>query len=821
MRIAFGCDHRGFPHKSAIVEALEADGHAILDLGTFSEDPVDYPDYARAVANAVRNNFVDVGVLLCGTGVGASIAANKIRGIRAALVHDELTARQSRADDDANVLCLGARVNDIATTIGLARIFLATPFSNAERHVRRVAKVLALENGLPPSPGRLPLRRAPEEPETAEPAKGGVGDVTPVAPPPVERPAPARVEPSPGASPGPAASRARGTPVSPPPSGTPAVAAAPAGSAPAVEAAAPRAATAGPRSEAGSAALPVLDDGAHVDPATFPPVRDALRRLDAMDFGERLWVKDAALWSTAPEVQATIRNRLGWLTVPTLMREYTADLKDFATEVRRLGYSHVLLLGMGGASLAAEVLSRTFGSKMGFPDLTVLDSTDPAAVKETLARIPLSRTLFVVSSKSGTTTEAHALYKFFRAQVEASKPPKPGQHFVAITDPGSPLETLAKEGRFRRTFLNHPSIGGRYSALSFFGLVPAALVGVDIDRLLERADEMVSACGASVPVQENPALVLGAVLAGLALRGRDKITFVVSEPIGALGLWLEQLLAESMGKDGKGLIPVDREPLGRPTAYGNDRLFVSIRLAGETADRALDAIEGAGHPVYRLTLGDPLDLGAEFFRWELATAAAGALLGVNPFDEPNVAQAKEATQAMLAAYRKSKRLPESPADREEDGILLLANQGAKPASVREGLAQFLAQAGPGEYVALLAYLAPDHETAAALQGLRAVIRDRFRLATTAGWGPRYLHSTGQLHKGGPPTVRAIQLTGDDRFDVAVPGESYGFSTLKAAQARGDLETLRKEGRRVIRLHLGGRPAAALEKLARMLDETLR
>ena len=849
MRIAFGCDHAGFPLKDTLVDALQADGHDLLDLGTFSEEPVDYPDFARAVANAVQKKFVDLGVLVCGSGIGASIAANKFRGIRAALVHDDVTARQSRADDDANVLCLGAQVLDAERAVELTRTFLATPFSNDERHVRRVAKIIDLEGGI--------LSRAERGKPGATPARAP--DAVPEGVRPAAAPAPAPPRPAPAAPPeprrGPEAPRAPS-----PPAEAPRPAARPAATTPAAARVVrppeppprsrPERAPATPRSELeeavraaaaavgepeaptapegvialdpGLAARPGVATGPRVvagprgDATAQAPVQAALKQLETLEFADRLWVKDASLWSDESEVQASIKNRLGWLTSPTLMREYAADLKSFATEIRRLGFSNILLLGMGGSSLAPEVMNRTFGSKMGFPDLTVLDSTDPLAVKNTLARLQLSRTLFIVSSKSGTTAEVLAFYRFFRAQVEAGKPPKPGQNFIAITDPGSPLEKLAKDAGFRRTFLNHPSIGGRFSALSFVGLVPAALIGVDIDRLLERASEMVEACADSVPVRENPALTLGALLGGFALRGRDKVTFVISEKIATLGEWLEQLLAESTGKDGKGLIPVDREPLGAPAAYGEDRLFVAIQLKDDAPLPALDAIEAAGHPVYRLTLKDPYDLGAEFFRWELGTVAAGALLGVNPFDEPNVLEAKEATQAMLAAYKKSKRLPDWTVDREEDGILLLANQDQKPASVTEGLGEFLGQAGPDDYVALLAYLTPDLDTTGALQTLRVALRDRLRVATTAAYGPRYLHSTGQLHKGGPPKVLAIQLTGDDREDIAIPGEGYGFSVLKAAQAIGDLETLRKANRRVIRLHLGGRAEAAIEKVAGMV-----
>jgi RpiB/LacA/LacB family sugar-phosphate isomerase len=862
MRIAFGCDHAGFPHKDGLIEALQADGQDVLDMGTFSEDPVDYPDFARAVANAVRNRFVDTGVLLCGSEVGAAVAANKIRGIRAAAVHDEYTARQSRTDDDANVICLGARVIDVERCVVLVREFLATPFSNEEGHIRRIAKIADLESGLAQvAAGATRARPAAVAPATA-PAKSKAA----AAPPPPPEPA----EPEPVAAPEPAAKAARAATVAPPGPAPAARTPEPARERPAPPepAAAPKpppkappkvepkpepepepqpvpvapAATARKAARAESleevarvaaatvnereAAAPAedvlsLDDAFRTDPTTLAPAQAALQRFESMDFAERIWVKDATLWSEQAETQALIRNRLGWLTSPTLMKEYAGDLKTFATEIRRLGYSNVLLIGMGGSSLAPDVMNRTFGSKMGFPDLAVLDSTDPLAVKNALARLQLSRTLFVISSKSGSTTEVNALYRFFRAQVEAGKPPKPGQNFIAITDPGSPLEKLAKEANFRRTFLNHPSIGGRFSALSFFGLVPAALIGVDIDKLLERAGEMVAACDDSVPVRENAALVLGALLAGFALKGRDKVTLVLSEKIATFGLWLEQLLAESTGKDGKGLVPVDHEPLGPPTVYGADRLFVSLSLAGEAPDPGLDALDAAGHPVYRLTLRDAYDLGAEFFRWELATAAAGSLLGVNPLDEPNVAHAKEATQAMLAAYKKSKRLPDWPVDREEDGILLLSNTGSKPASVSEGVAQFLWHAKPGDYVALLAYLTPEHETTEALQALRLAVRDRLRVATTAGYGPRYLHSTGQLHKGGPATVLAIELTGDDRDDLPIPGEGYGFSVLKAAQAIGDLETLRKAGRRVIRLHFGGRAAAGIEKVAAMVRKTVK
>jgi transaldolase/glucose-6-phosphate isomerase len=500
------------------------------------------------------------------------------------------------------------------------------------------------------------------------------------------------------------------------------------------------------------------------------------------------------------------------------MRGHSEDIRAFADEVRRLQYSHVVLLGMGGSSSTGEVFNATFGSKMGFPDMLVLDSTDPGAVKQVSESINLSRSLFVVSSKSGTTAETMAAYAFFRGQVEGASSPRPGMQFIAITDPGRPLDKLATESGFRRTFLNPASIGGRFSALSFFGLVPAAMIGVDIKVLLERAHTMVETCGNEVGVRGNPAVQLGAVLAGLARAGRDKVTLVLSEKIRAFGSWIEQLLAESLGKDGTGLVPVVDEPLGAPGVYGDDRVFVSLVLEGDDAqDAALAKLSDAGHPVLRLVLRDAMDLGAEFFRWELATATAGAVLGVNPFDEPDVARAKESAATLLTEWKRSRRLPEWPSDVEEDGIVLMTKSNKKPGSVSRGLAAHIAMAAPGDYLAIQAYLTPTAEAGRVLQEIRVALRDRLRIATTVGWGPRYLHSTGQLHKGGPTSGLFIQITGDDREDLAIPGAGYGFSTLKSAEALGDLQSLRDGARRVIRLHLTGKQSQTLQQLLQMVQ----
>ena len=761
MRIAIGCDNTGLALKEPLVAALEADGHDVLDLGTFSTDPVDYPDYARAVGQAVLRGFVDASLLLCASGTGGVIAANKMRGIRAAMCHDADAARRSREEVDANVLCLAAAGLEAKAAIEIAQAFIGTQFQPGDPQSRQVAKIGQLEAGLLGA-DKAPLKPAEEKGATKATA-----------------PRPAPVKPA-------AAMREAPAPQAPPPP-------------PAPER--PRAVT------TPALVLP--------DPLKLPAVEETLRFLEAHEFLDRLWVKDATLWKGDA---ATVRNRLGWLTSPTIMRSHAEDIRTFADEIRRLQYSQVVLLGMGGSSLTGEVLNETFGSKMGFPDMLLLDSTDPGAVKHVLDTVNLGRTLFVVSSKSGTTTETLAAYSFFRGQVEAAASPRPGMQFVAITDPGRPLDKLATETGFRRTFLNPASIGGRFSALSFFGLVPAALIGVDIKILLERAHGMVETCGNEVGVRGNPAVQLGAVLAGLARAGRDKVTLVLFEKIRALGSWIEQLLAESLGKDGTGLVPVADEPLGAPSVYGDDRIFVSIVLEGDTThDAALAKLSDAGHPVLRLVLKDPMDLGAEFFRWELATATAGAVLGVNPFDEPDVAHGKEQTSTLLTEWRRSRRLPEWPSDVEEDGLVLMTKSNKKPTSVSKGLAAHLAQAVPGDYLVIQAYLTPTAEAWRILQEIRVALRDRLRIATTVGWGPRYLHSTGQMHKGGPTSGLFIQITGEDREDLAIPGAGHGFSTLKAAQALGDLQSLRDGARRVIRLHLTGKQSQTLPQLLQMVQ----
>jgi transaldolase / glucose-6-phosphate isomerase len=510
--------------------------------------------------------------------------------------------------------------------------------------------------------------------------------------------------------------------------------------------------------------------------AVFQVVDAAVaRRLETIEAGQlpkRIWARDPTVWKDDPDTPE-IRDRLGWLTVGKAMAQQAKDLEALADEVRA-EFSRVVLCGMGGSSLAPEVLWRTFGAAPGHPSLHVLDSTDPRAVRQAEQGGDLSTTLFIISSKSGTTQESDSFFRYFWERTGGR-----GSQFAAITDPGTALEQLAGAHGFRRTFLNPPDIGGRYSALSFFGLVPAALIGVDVETLLHRAHRMAEASAACVPPLEGPAAWLGAILGEGALAGRDKATFVLSPGIASFGLWVEQLIAESTGKEGKGILPVADEPLGPPDVYGADRVFVSMVLAGEAdtdVESRLATLEEAGHPVVHLRLDDRYDLGQEFFRWEFATAMAGAVLRINPFDQPNVAESKANTKAVLAK-----------------------GGAASPAASAAELEGFLAGIEPGDYLAIMAYLPPTPENDRRLAAIRHRLRDRLRVATTFGYGPRFLHSTGQFHKGGPPVGHFLQITERSKEDLPIPGESFSFGQLEAAQAEGDLVALRARGRPAIRI----------------------
>jgi transaldolase / glucose-6-phosphate isomerase len=518
-------------------------------------------------------------------------------------------------------------------------------------------------------------------------------------------------------------------------------------------------------------------------------VRSALE--DWADGGQvnRLWARDATLWSGRDEARW-----LGWLGIVDQQLGRLDELRRAADDVRRAGFRDILLLGMGGSSLCPEVLKLTFGRVAGWPELHVLDSTDPAQVRTFETRVDLARTLCVVASKSGTTLEPSIFKQYFFERLKATVgAAEAGRRFVAITDPGSELARVAEADGFRQVFFGLPSIGGRYSALSDFGMVPAALMGLDLARFLGGAAEMTRACAASVPVEENPGAVLGIVMGVLAKDGRDKATLVASPAIHALGAWLEQLLAESTGKEGKGLIPVDREPLGAPEVYGVDRLFVYLRLTSAPdaeQDRRVEALERAGQPLVRITVDDPYDLGAEFFRWEFATAVAGAILHINPFDQPDVEASKLATRRLTDEYEKTGALPSQAAVRADDTNLHAA------------LRSHLGRLGAGDYVALLAYVEMNAAYERELQAIRAMIRDRYRVATCLGFGPRFLHSTGQAYKGGPNSGVFLQITCDDAVDVPVPGQKYTFGIVKAAQDQGDFQVLVERRRRALRIHLG-------------------
>ncbi len=557
-------------------------------------------------------------------------------------------------------------------------------------------------------------------------------------------------------------------------------------------------------------------------------VRASLRDWAIGGKVRRLWTRDATLWTGADEA-----NWLGWLGITEDQIARIDHLLRLQEEVKREGFAHALLLGMGGSSLCPEVLKLTFGRIAGFPELHVLDSTDPAQVRAFEQTVDLARTLFIVSSKSGSTLEPNIFKQYFFERVtQAVGPAEAGRRFIAITDPGSRLQQVAEADRFRQVFFGVPSIGGRYSALSDFGMVPAAVMGLDVARFLAHAEAMAAACASCVPVEENPGAVLGTIMGVLAKRGRDKVTLVASPGIRDLGAWLEQLLAESTGKDGKGLIPVDREPVGPPEAYGADRLFVYLRL--ETApdaaqDAAVAALEQAGQPVVRVHVATPYDLGEEFFRWEFATAVAGSILGINAFNQPDVEASKIATRRLTDEYERTGALPAEAPIGEAGGIRLfteeenateLAAAAGRDRSLAGLLRAHLGRIRPGDYVALLAYIEMNAAHEGELQAIRRAIRDRRRVATCLGFGPRFLHSTGQAYKGGPDTGVFVQVTCDDAQDVAVPGQKYTFGVVKAAQARGDFQVLAERGRRALRVHLGKDVRAGLAALRRAVDEAL-
>lgn len=516
---------------------------------------------------------------------------------------------------------------------------------------------------------------------------------------------------------------------------------------------------------------------------------------------------------------------MGWLTVAHEMIEVADELQTFAKSIRyEAQFDHVMVCGMGGSSLCPEVLRQTFGQQDGFPELLVLDSTDPDAITNLAKQIDLDKCLFVIASKSGTTTEPLAFHRYWYHEV-AQKSATPGGAFIAITDPGSQMADTALDEKFRRIFLNQADIGGRYSALSYFGMVPAALMGLDVRRFLKRAASMADACGAAVAATENPGTLLGAILAECARAGRDKLTIVTDDKLSAVGLWVEQLIAESTGKEGNGIIPIVGEPLGPASNYADDRLFISLAVGmlGDEATAKFRVLEDAGHPVVYRTLVDVYDLGAEFFLWEFATAFAAWRMKINPFDQPNVQESKDATKALLAVFNREGKLPEQSAMASDGTLTVYADDRLGEAasvsaqrSVADVIREHLGRTKPGDYIAVLAYVEETTEIEAAIQALRQGLREATLCATTTGYGPRFLHSTGQLHKGGPDSGVFIQLTAPDKTDLAVTGETYSFSVLKEAQAQGDFESLLSHGRRAIRVDLGADVLLGLASLRKLI-----
>ena len=537
---------------------------------------------------------------------------------------------------------------------------------------------------------------------------------------------------------------------------------------------------------------------------------------------KQLWAKDASLWTNADEAKW-----LGWLDIVDDQLTNLQQLQAFAAEVKDAGFTNILLLGMGGSSLCPEVLKLTFEHATSFPELHVLDSTDPAQVKTFEQKVDLAKTLFIVASKSGSTLEPNIFNQYFYQRVvETVGADNAGSHFVAITDPGSKMQQVAERDHFRRIFYGWSNIGGRYSALSNFGMVPAAAMGVDTDRFLASAKEMVEACKAD---SDNPGLTLGAILGTAANHGRDKLTIIASPGIHDLGAWMEQLIAESTGKEGKAIIPVDRESIENVNVYGADRVFAYVRLASAPdaeQDAQVAALEAAGQPVIRIAVKDIYDLGQQFFCWEIATAVAGAIIGIHPFNQPDVEASKIETKKLTSEYEEKGSLPAETPIFTGDGVKLFTDEAnaKKLAGSEQTLAGYLQtfvnQIGAGDYFAVLGYIEMNDAHEAALQSLRHAIRDAKKVATCLGFGPRFLHSTGQAYKGGPNSGVILQITCDDANDLAVPGQTYTFGIVKAAQARGDFQVLSDRGRRALRVHLGADVAAGLQTLQSAMENVL-
>ena len=551
-------------------------------------------------------------------------------------------------------------------------------------------------------------------------------------------------------------------------------------------------------------------------------VSEARNKLDSEKFVKRMWDKDASLWQDDPDEQEVIRNAMGWMDVADTMLDVVPQLDRFAREVRDAGFTHVVHMGMGGSSLAPIVFEKALPrDKDGLP-LTVLDSTDPAAIIDIEKNHPMETTLFIVATKSGTTAETRSFGDYFYEKVKEKRGDKAGENFVAVTDPGSPLTDYAKEKHFRHTFLNFKDIGGRYSALSYFGLVPAVLKGVRIGELLERAMRMLHACSQDMPVAKNPAVQLGSAIGAIANKGRDKLTFIMPDKLATLGMWLEQLLAESTGKEDTGILPVTGEALLDPDAYSDDRIFVHFSLKDEKdseRDKKVDALKKDGHPVVSIQLNDVYDIGQEMVRWEFATATAGSILGINAFNQPNVQESKDNTERLLGEVSDKGRMPEKKPAVTDDKLKYYADW--YKSSGDNILTAFLSETGHHDYIAIQAFLTENEEVSKLLQDIRTDLQHSLDAAVTLGYGPRFLHSTGQFHKGGTNCGLFLQLTMNDPVDRSIPGKPYGYSVLRQAQAIGDLEALGRHDRRVLRVDVGDELVSGLKALKKEIKDTCK
>jgi transaldolase/glucose-6-phosphate isomerase len=550
-------------------------------------------------------------------------------------------------------------------------------------------------------------------------------------------------------------------------------------------------------------------------------IGSAFKSMDERQAGRRFYAKDPLLWSSGAETEKMIAANMGWLNLPDDFEEITRTLSDFAQQIKDEGFKHAVLLGMGGSSLCSEVALETFGARDGFPELIVLDNTEPAAIQDVQDRVDLEKTLFIAASKSGSTEETICFFKYYYAQLKEKGSSNPGSNFVAITDAGSPLVKMAEDYGFRKVFLNPDGIGGRYSVLSDFGLLPMALMGIDVHALMQSAQQMKNSSNAFVPAAANPSISLGTTLGICQRNGRDKITFVLSSSIRSFGYWVEQLLAESTGKEGKGLIPINGETLAAPDVYGRDRLFVHMFLTSDdnaADEQKLKALEAAGHPVVRIGIPSKIALGGEFYRWEIAVAISGMVIGINPFDQPNVEQSKKNTREILEEWKQTKAFKIPQPFFEKNGFSIFESgavadlQSENVDSAAAAINAFLNLAKPGDYVALLPYFTMTDSRTKTLQQWRDQVRDNLKVATTSLNGPRYLHSTGQLHKGGPNSGLFILLVADEMMDLPIPDEVFGFATLHEAQSLGDFRSLNDKDRRAIRINLGKELDAGLEIL---------